>query len=139
MIRKTGCDGVVIGGGCLGRPWLFRDLADAFAGRPPLDPPSLGAVATTMRLHARLLVDLAGDEIGIRDFRKHTGWYLTGFPAGSERRRRLNQVSSLEELDTLLDELDPSVPFPPDAHRMQRGHTHGPRPVALPDGWLEAP
>jgi nifR3 family TIM-barrel protein len=138
MIAETGCDGVVIGRGCLGRPWLFRDLADAFAGRPLSPPPALGEVAAVMRRHAALLVEAAGAETGIRDFRKHTGWYLTGFPAGSERRRRLSQVSSLAELDTILDELDPSTPFPPEAARMRRGHTHGPRPVALPDRWLES-
>ena len=139
MTEETGCDGVVIGRGCLGRPWLFRDLADAFAGRPLQTPPALGEVAATMQRHARLLVEAAGDEIGIRDFRKHTGWYLTGFPVGGERRRRFSQVSSLAELDDLLGELDPGVPFPPEAGRMSRGHTHGPRPVSLPDRWLDTP
>ena len=137
MMRATDCDGVVIGRGCLGRPWLFRDLADAFAGRPPQAPPALGNVIDTMRLHARLLCEYLGDT-GIRDLRKHVGWYLTGFPIGGARRKALGMVSTLEELDRLLDELDPSLPFPLDAIRVARGHTNGPRRVALPPGWLDA-
>jgi nifR3 family TIM-barrel protein len=139
MVAETDCDGVVVGRGCLGRPWLFRDLADAFAGRPLQEPPALGEVVEIMRTHARLLCDLIGEEQGARDFRKHVSWYLTGFPVGGERRRVLAMVSSLAELDARLDELDPTTPFPPAAGRMARGHTHGPRPVALPPRWLETP
>jgi nifR3 family TIM-barrel protein len=137
MVAETGCDGVVVGRGCLGRPWLFRDLADAFAGRPLAPPPLLGAVTDVMRDHARLLCEATSEDNGIRDFRKHTAWYLTGFPLGGERRRRLSQVSSLDELDSLLDDLDRSMPPPPEAVRIKRGHTNGPRPVALPAGWLD--
>jgi nifR3 family TIM-barrel protein len=140
MMAATGCDGVVIGRGCLGRPWLFRDLADAFAGRPIQVPPALGEVAATMRRHALLLCDDLGDEHhALRDFRKHTSWYLTGFPVGGERRRRLALVASLDELDEALAELDPTIAFPEGAGRIRRGHTHGPRPVALPPGWLDDP
>jgi nifR3 family TIM-barrel protein len=139
MVAETGCDGVVVGRGCLGRPWLFRDLADAFAGRPVAPPPLLGEVVEVMRLHARLLCDASSPDSGIRDFRKHTAWYLTGYPVGGERRRRLSQVSSLDELDALLDDLDPGTPLPDGAVRIKRGHTNGPRPVALPPGWLDHP
>jgi nifR3 family TIM-barrel protein len=140
MMRETDCVGVVVGRGCLGRPWLFGELAAAFSGGAVSapTPPSLGEVCEIMRGHARLLCEAAGGESnGIRDFRKHTSWYVTGFPVGGEMRRRLSMISSLDELDALLDRLDPSVPFPPGAGRMPRGHTHGPRPVALPDRWLE--
>ena len=138
MMAETGCDGVVIGRGCLGKPWLFRDLADAFAGRPIQGPPTLGEVADVMRQHARLLVDaFAGDEgMAVRDFRKHVGWYLTGYPAGGVKRRLLAMASSLAELDALLDELDPTVVLPADAHRLPRGHLQGPRAVSLPEHWL---
>jgi nifR3 family TIM-barrel protein len=136
MVAETGCDGVVVGRGCLGRPWLFRDLAAAFAGTPVPPPPALGEIVATMRHHARLLAEVLGEDGAARDFRKHTGWYLAGFSVGSERRRRLAQISSLAELDGLLDDLDPNVPFPPEAMRIRRGHTRGPRPVALPPGWL---
>jgi nifR3 family TIM-barrel protein len=139
MMDETGCDGVVVGRGCLGRPWLFRDLADAFAGRPLQAPPTLGEVVAMMRRHARLLVDLMGDELaGCRDFRKHVAWYLTGYPVGGARRKSLAMVSKLAQLDAGLDALDPTLPFPESARRTARGHTNGPRPVHLPPGWLES-
>jgi nifR3 family TIM-barrel protein len=139
MMSETGCDGVVVGRGCLGRPWLFRDLADAFAGLEPQAPPLLGEVAAVMRRHAQLLVALRASELlGVRDFRKHVGWYLTGYPAGPERRRLMAQASSLAELDGLLAELDPHAALPPDGWNLPRGHLHGPRPVTLPHGWRES-
>ena len=137
MVAATGCDGVVVGRGCLGRPWLFRDLADAFAGRRLSAPPDLGEVAEIMATHASFLCDTFGDEHGIRQFRKHTSWYLTGFPVGPEVRRMMATIATPEELTRILDRLDGAVPFPPGASRMARGHTNGPRPVHLPAGWLD--
>jgi nifR3 family TIM-barrel protein len=138
MMTETGCDGVVVGRGCLGRPWLFRDLAAAFVGGPVPGSPPLGDVVVVMRRHARMLVEQRGDELlGITDFRKHVGWYLTGYAAGSERRRRLAMSASLAELDGLLDELDPSVRLRPQAENLPRGHLHGPKPVTLPERWLD--
>jgi nifR3 family TIM-barrel protein len=137
MVEATGCDGVVVGRGCLGRPWLFRDLAAVFAGQVVPDPPNLGDVVATMRRHLALLVELMDEEPAARDFRKHTGWYVTGFPVGPERRRRLAMISSVAEFESLVADLDPSAPFPAEALRMKRGHTRGPRPVALPPHWLE--
>jgi nifR3 family TIM-barrel protein len=136
MMATTGCDGVVVGRGCLGRPWLFRDLADAFAGRAPQEPPNLGEVAGVMVIHAQLLCGLFGETYGIRQFRKHVSWYLTGFPVGGEQRRAMSQLDSLAELDAAVARLDHSQPMPVEALRMARGHTNGPRPVALPEGWL---
>jgi len=136
MMATTGCDGVVVGRGCLGRPWLFGDLADAFAGRAPQGPPNLGEVAAVMVTHAQLLCGLFGETYGIRQFRKHVSWYLTGFPVGGEQRRAMAQLDSLAELDAAVTRLDHSQPMPVEAMRMARGHTNGPRPVALPDGWL---
>ncbi len=138
MVAATGCDGVVVGRGCLGRPWLFRDLADAFAGRRLSAPPALGEVAQIMATHASFLCDTFGDEHGIRQFRKHTSWYLTGFPVGPEVRRMMATIATHEELTRVLDRLDGAVPFPPGASRMARGHTNGPRPVHLPAGWLDS-
>lgn len=135
MTEATGCDGVVIGRGCLGRPWLFGDLADAFAGRAPRDAPGLGAIVEVMRTHARMLCEFFGEDAGTRQFRKHAGWYLTGFPVGPAVRRSLGLACSLEEIDHLVGGLDPALPFPPEAARIARGHTNGPRPVRLPDGW----
>jgi len=137
MIKATGCDGVVVGRGCLGRPWLFRDLADVFAGRRPQDPPNLGEVGQIMVRHARLLVDHFGYPFGINLFRKHPSWYLKGFPVGPLLRDAFAQVSSVEEVADLAGKLDPDIPFPEEAHRMVRGHSHGPRPVRLPHGFLD--
>jgi nifR3 family TIM-barrel protein len=139
MMTMTGCDGVVIGRGCLGRPWLFAELAAAFSGRPAPASPDLGQVAATMVDHAERLADALGSERGIRDFRKHTGWYLAGFPVGGEVRRALSQVSSLADLRTHLAGLDPALTLPEAARRLPRGHTNGPKAVALPAGWLDHP
>ncbi len=138
MMRATGCDGVVVGRGCLGRPWLFGDLVEVLAGRPA--PPSrpLGLVLSVMAEHARALVEHHGIEsLALREFRKHTAWYLTGFPVGGEMRRRLSQVSSLAELDDLLGALDPAATVVPGGDRIRRGHTNGPIRVALPEGFLD--
>src|SRR6266545_4928683 len=112
MVAETGCAGVVVGRGCLGRPWLFRDLAVAFAGGEALNLPTLGEVAVVMRRHGELLADLMGEQRGLRDFRKHVPWYLKGFPAGGELRAALGMVDSLARLDELLTQLDPTAPFP---------------------------
>jgi nifR3 family TIM-barrel protein len=137
MVRETGVDGVVVGRGCLGRPWLFADLATAFAGGTGRVLPGLGAVARLMRRHAVLLTGWLGSELeGVVDFRKHVAWYLKGFPVGSELRRALAMASSLTELDELLGRLDPAAPFPVEILGQPRGRTNSPHRVALPDGWL---
>jgi nifR3 family TIM-barrel protein len=136
MMRETGCSGVVIGRGCLGRPWLFADLAAAFAGRTERRLPMLGEVAGAMRRHAELLADWAGEDVGLRDFRKHVAWYLKGFAVGSDVRAALGGVSTLAGLDDLLGKLDADQPFPHEVLGRPRGRTSGRRGVALPEGWL---
>ncbi|MCO1659221.1 tRNA dihydrouridine synthase DusB [Pseudonocardia humida] len=138
MVAETGCDGVVVGRGCLGRPWLFADLEAAFAGRPLPEPPSLGQVAATLRRHAVLLQAHMGADKGIRDVRKHIAWYLKGFPIGGDLRRRLGLVDSLDELDELLALLDPDEPFPAEADG-PRGRQGSPGRVVLPEHWLDDP
>lgn len=139
MMRETGCDGVVVGRGCLGRPWLFRDLADAFDGRAVRTRPSLGEVAGVMRRHATLLSGHLGEDKGCREFRKHVSWYLKGFPVGTDARRALGMVSTLAELDDLLAGLDPTIQWPTDNESLPRGRQGSPRKVTLPDGWLDDP
>jgi len=136
MMRETGCAGVVVGRGCLGRPWLFADLAAAFDGRFERARPDLAAVAATMRRHAELLAQWMGEQRGVTDFRKHVAWYLKGFAVGSELRGALASASSLAELDDLLATLDVDQPFPPEVVGRPRGRTSGARAVALPHGWL---
>ncbi|MFA9430787.1 tRNA dihydrouridine synthase DusB [Egicoccus sp. AB-alg2] len=138
MVAETGCAGVVVGRGCLGRPWLFRDLQAAFAGQPIPTPPTLGEVCELVVEHAELLVEALGDHVGIRELRKHTGWYLQGFPVGGELRRALNQVTSLEQLRELLAGLDRTVPFDEAVRRQPRGHTDRPKRPVLPYGWLDS-
>jgi nifR3 family TIM-barrel protein len=137
MLAQTGCDGVVVGRGCLGRPWLFRDLVDAFAGRPVQSPPLLGEVTTVMRDHAERLVVWNGEMLGMKAFRKHASWYLTGYPAGSELRQKAALVATLADLDAVIGRLDPIAEIRENALRAARGHTNGPRPVHLPEGWLD--
>ena len=143
MMRRTDCDGVVIGRGCLGRPWLFGDLIEVLNGRPAPGPRPLGEVVAAMARHARLLTehfaDFGGEDHAVRDFRKHTSWYLSGYPVGPEVRRRLARVSSLDELDAVLGELDPTLELVAGGERIKRGHTNGPVKVALPDGYLDDP
>jgi tRNA-dihydrouridine synthase len=140
MVRETGCDGVVVGRGCLGRPWLFADLARAFVPGPmETKLPNLGEVALVMRRHATLLAEwLGGEREACTDFRKHVAWYLKGFPVGQQVRQALAMVSSLSELDDLLGKLDPAEPFPTAVLGEPRGRTNSPGKVYLPDGWLAA-
>jgi len=137
MMQRTGCDGVVVGRGCLGRPWLFRELAAVFAGRPPEPPPTLGGVKAVMSEHAALLADFFGERAGLRSFRKHATWYTKGFPHSARMRAALIQVSTLTELQGALAEIDDRVRFPPAALRLPRGKSSGTQRVALPEGYLE--
>jgi len=137
MLATTGCDGVVVGRGCLGRPWLFRDLVDAFAGRPVQAPPRLGVVCEVMRDHAERLVAWSGEVGGMKSFRKHAGWYLTGYPVGGVVKKQANVVATLADLDRIIEQLDPDAEIRDNALRAARGHTNGPRPVHLPEGWVE--
>jgi nifR3 family TIM-barrel protein len=139
MMRETGCDGVVVGRGCLGRPWLFGDLVTLFEGGTDTAAPSLAEVAATMRRHAVLLSAWVGEDKALRDFRKHVSWYLKGFVVGARARSSLGRVSTLAELDTLLASLDLDQPWPEAATGTPRGRTSGTRRVALPDGWLDDP
>jgi nifR3 family TIM-barrel protein len=136
MLRETGCAGVVVGRGCLGRPWLFGDLGAAFEGRAERLRPGLAEVAAAMRRHAQLLADWIGEVRGVTDFRKHIAWYLKGFSVGSMLRSAMAQASSLSELNDLLAQLDRGQPFPDAVLGQPRGRTSGARAVALPEGWL---
>ncbi len=137
MMRQTGCDGVVVGRGCLGRPWLFRDLADVFAGREPLDPPNFGEITLTMMKHARGLADFMGELAGMRAFRKHSAWYTKCFPGSAPLRDALMRVESLDQLAETIATVDPQTPFPPAAVRVSRGKSGGTQKVALPEGYLD--
>jgi nifR3 family TIM-barrel protein len=139
MMNNTGCAGVVIGRGCLGNPWLFRDLAGLFQGEPVQAPPLLGEVVDVMVEHLARLVAWAGPHLGVREFRKHTGWYLKGYPVGSELRSELHRLEDQVSVVAALGALDPKMARTPGAQHAKRGHVRGPRPVSLPQGWLDDP
>ncbi|MCS6575457.1 tRNA dihydrouridine synthase DusB [Curtobacterium flaccumfaciens pv. flaccumfaciens] len=139
MIDETGADGVVVGRGCLGRPWLFGDLAAAFRGEGLRYMPSLGEVADGFRRHAELLVEFFGDEEhACRDIRKHVAWYFKGYPIGSDVRSGLAMASSLQEIDDFLGQLDHDAPYPGADAEGPRGRAGRPKRTALPDRWLES-
>ncbi len=140
LVDRTGCSGVVVGRGCLGRPWLFGQLAAAFAGRPAPAEPTSGEVLGVLRRHAELLVAMHGDERkGCRDIRKHMAWYLKGFRVAQPVRAALGTVGSLRELDDLLVRIDPAQAHPSEVASQPRGRTSGQRGVALPERWLDSP
>ncbi len=139
MMRSTGCDGVVVGRGCLGRPWLFRDLADVFEGREPQPPPTLGEVAEIMIQHAQLLCRWQGEKPAIFAFRKHAGWYIEGFASEARLRPLLLRIETLADLEQILANVPPEEPFPPGNLRMPRGKNTPPQKVALPHGYLDNP
>ena len=136
MMRETGCDGVVVGRGCLGRPWLFRDLADVFDGREPAAPPGLGEVIDVMLEHAALLSGWVGEAHAMRSFRRHATWYTKGFRGSAKLRGALMKVSTLAQLRDALAYADRDEPFPETAMRVPRGKTSGTQTVALPEGYL---
>lgn len=138
MVDETGCDGVVVGRGCLGRPWLFGELEAAFAGKPVPEGPNLGEVSRVLRRHAELLIEHDGHDKAMRDLRKHMAWYFMGFPVGSELRRKFATITSLDVLNELIEQLDHDAPFPA-AATGPRGRQGSPGKVTLPHGWLDDP
>lgn len=137
MMDETKCDGVVVGRGCLGRPWLFKDLSRAFKGQAPGHPPVFGEVVEIMIEHAELLGKWQGEHSGIRSFRKHATWYTKGFSGSSSLRERLCRVQSLSELRDALSKIDPDEPFPQIALRIPRGKRSGRQKVILPPNFLD--
>ena len=148
MMRETGCNGVVVGRGCLGRPWLFADLQAAFeeyAKNPnsdaAIDPvqPNLGQVSEAFKKHAELLVEFfESEERACRDIRKHVAWYFKGYPVGGEFRASLAQVESLQHMDDILGTIDWSAPYPGELAEGPRGRLGGAKVCALPENWLQS-
>ncbi|MEV0586429.1 tRNA dihydrouridine synthase DusB [Nonomuraea sp. NPDC050310] len=137
MVAETGCDGVVVGRGCLGRPWLFRDLENAFNGSAERARPTLGEVAEVMVRHAEALVwSLGGERAAVVDFRKHVGWYLKGFTVGGDLRRELTAAESIERMREILARVDGDQPWPPNTDT-PRGKSGERSKVLLPEGWLD--
>jgi nifR3 family TIM-barrel protein len=139
MMEQTGCAGVVVGRGCLGRPWLFTDLTQSMVGSDERVLPSLHQVREVMYRHGELIVEyFESEDRGCRDLRKHMAWYLKGFRVPSELRRQFGMIASLAEFRLLLDQLD-EQPYPVEVAEKPRGRTSHGRPPTLPDGWLNDP
>jgi nifR3 family TIM-barrel protein len=139
MVEETGCDGVVVGRGCLGRPWLFGDLAAAFRGEEAKAQPTLGEVAQAFKRHAELLVEFFDEEDrACRDIRKHVAWYFKGYSVGGDMRSSLAMVQTLSQLDDLLGTLDWDQPYPGADAEGQRGRAGTPKRPSLPDHWLDS-
>jgi nifR3 family TIM-barrel protein len=139
MVEQTGCAGVVVGRGCLGRPWLFADLVRAFAGDENRSNPNLFEVREIMLRHAQLLIEyFENEDRAMRDLRKHMAWYLKGFRVDREIRSSLGMVGSYQEMQDLLGGLA-EQPYPTEVGDAPRGRTSHGRPVTLPDGWLNDP
>ncbi len=139
MVEQTGADGIVVGRGCLGRPWLFGHLVAAFRGDPLPPEPRLDEVLRTLRRHAELLCADYGEVKGCRDIRKHMAWYLKGFRVAQPIRQSLGTVATLTELDALLAQIDGDQDFNHDVGSGPRGRTSGGRAPTLPEGWLDSP
>ncbi|WKD58757.1 putative tRNA-dihydrouridine synthase [Corynebacterium caspium DSM 44850] len=138
MMDETGCDGVQVGRGCLGRPWLFAQIAAELNNLPIPNSPTLGELCNIIERHAALLVEQEGEYHGCRDMRKHMAWYTRGYPVGGQTRRALTQIDSLAALAKVLDEFRESTELPNDAEGA-RGRQGSPAKVALPEGWLDDP
>ncbi|MEY8578665.1 tRNA dihydrouridine synthase DusB [Corynebacteriaceae bacterium 6-324] len=138
MMAETGCDGVVVGRGCLGRPWLFAELSAQLRGEDIPSEPTLGEVTQIIVRHAELLAQYDGEDHATRDIRKHIGWYLRGFPVGGEVRSALARVESLQQLRELLAPWADSPALADDADG-PRGRQGSPGKVVLPEGWLDDP
>jgi len=139
MMEQTGCAGVVVGRGCLGRPWLFADLVSAINGENKRVNPNLFEVRKIMLRHGQLLVDyFENEDRAMRDIRKHMAWYLKGFSVPREIRANLGMVESLNQMEHLLSGLD-NQPYPEQIGDGPRGRTSHGREVKLPDGWLNDP
>jgi nifR3 family TIM-barrel protein len=137
MMRTTGCDGVIVGRGCLGRPWLFAELAAAFNNEVPPESPNLGKVWATLLEHARALCVWASEPVGMRMIIKHVGWYTLGFLLAGVDRGAMMRVRTLAELEALTDRIDADEPFPAAAVRLVRGKSGAPQKVTLPHGYLD--
>ena len=143
MLEAPGCVGVVVGRGCQGRPWLFADIVSAMHGSPARTRPDLDAVIAVIRRHGRMLAEEMGEDRGVRDLRKHVGWYLKGYPVGGAARADLMGIRTLDELDAGLERMRSRLPevvdYPGDIVEGPRGRAGSPKTPRLPDGWLDSP
>lgn len=139
MLAQTGARGVVIGRGCLGRPWLFGQIRSALDGQDVPSEPTSGIILDLMKRHAILLTQMHADEFyGCREMRKFMAWYLKGLVVGTEIRSALGLINSFAELDELLATIDRNQQLTTEIAHAPRGRTTPTKKVNLPDGWLNS-
>jgi tRNA-dihydrouridine synthase B len=102
MKEQTGCDGFMIGRGAQGNPWIFRQILYKLKTGKDLPKPGYEEISAMLLRHARMLIQEKGDYIGIREMRKHAGWYLSGCRNASKLRGKMNEVETIQELEDLL-------------------------------------
>jgi nifR3 family TIM-barrel protein len=103
MRAETGCDAVMIGRPCLGNPWVFAQMAAGMRGDPAPTAPSLEERIAMAGKHLSLIIDDRGEDVGVREMRKHVAWYLKGIPDAAAFRERANRAKSLLELQATLE------------------------------------
>ena len=108
LVEQTGCDGIMIGRGAEGNPWIFKQILHYRETGETLARPTQHEVKEMMLRHARMQVEYKGGVIGIREMRKHVAWYTAGFPHSAKLRAAINQVESLQALEQMLNEWERS-------------------------------
>lgn len=101
MIEETGCDGVAVGRGAQGNPWIFEQIRDIFAGNVPREPEPEEKLNVLMR-HARMLAELKCEEIAVKEMRRHVVCYVRGMRDAARVRTKVNGVATLSELEALM-------------------------------------
>lgn len=105
MLHETGCDGILIGRGAQGNPWLFKRIIHYLESGDLLPLPTLQEIVEMIQRHMAMLCAYKGEYIAIREMRKHISWYTKGLPGSANLRRSINQLESLEAIEDKLEEL----------------------------------
>lgn len=107
MIRHTGCDGVMIGRGAQGNPWIFKQITEYLDKGVAPDNPGPAEVKRMIQRHAALQLEIKGEYTGVREMRKHMSWYTVGYPNSARFRQMINSMETMEELLGALDQIFP--------------------------------
>lgn len=137
LMTQTGCAGVEVGRGAQGAPWIFTEISALIHGKIVKPAPTIGQVCELILRHANILCEHQGKAHGVREMRKHIVWYLRGYPVGGAIRAQISTVSSLEELNSLLENLDQTAPYGKDTAGA-RGRAGGKKIPKLPEHWLDS-
>lgn len=104
MMEETGCDGVMVGRGAQGNPWLFHRILHYINTGEVLPRPEVHEVIQMILRHTKMQMEFKGEYHGIREMRKHIGWYTAGYPDSSRLRQQVNHVETFEQLNQLMSQ-----------------------------------